>query len=56
MAQLLLPAGRVLWTWPAGPTFVHLFCLSIGLRVPTYHVHNNRVTYIVAMHLCSTLL
>jgi len=26
-------------------------CLSVGLCIPAYHVHNNYVTYIVAMRL-----
>jgi len=28
--------------------YIFCICLSIGLCVPTYHMHNNYVTYIVA--------
>ena len=38
---------------PSGPKialgFPCLYCIYLGLCVPTYHMHNNYVTYIVAM-------
>ena len=48
----LLPAGRALRVWPAGPNitlrFLRLLVYTY-LCVRTYHVCNNYVTYIVAM-------
>ena len=47
-----LPAGRTLRARPAGPKitlrFLRLY-IYICMCVHTYHVHNNYVTYIVAM-------
>jgi len=51
----ILPAGRVQSVQPAGPkialNFLHLL---VRVCVPTYHVRNNYITYIVAM--CFTLV
>jgi len=43
--------SRALHTWSAGPKIAYVFhvCLSVGLCFPTYHIHNNYVTYTVVM-------
>jgi len=56
--HVFLPAGR---SQPAGPKitsrFPHLLVyIYIYLCVRTYHVHNNYVTYIVAMRPCLSRL
>ena len=46
---LFLPVSCVLCAWPAGAKIALCICLSVGLCVPTYHMHNNYTTYIVVL-------
>ena len=53
--MVLLPASRAWSVQPAGPKIALRFCVcllvcwSVGLCVPTYHMCNDYIMYIIAM-------
>jgi len=47
---ILLPTGCARSMWPDGNKIAYVFCICwfVVLCVPTYHVHNNYITYVLA--------